>query len=373
MTQWPRQRLGQLISLEYGKSLPEVYRDPTGNFIVAGSNGPQGFHSQALVKAPGIVIGRKGSAGQINWYDKDFWPIDTTYYVAPKTVFNYRWLFYCLSTVHLPDLATATGVPGLNRNDVYEIELVVPPLTEQERLVRILDEAEALRRLRTEADERTNQVRLALFSEMFGDPLGDGIRWPICSLEEICGPGGIKAGPFGSSLKKDSYTARGPRVYGQEQVIAGDFQIGDYHISDEKFSEMQTYAVQPGDVLLSLVGTIGRAIVVPKRIEPGIINPRLLRIRPPKETISPEFLVGILTSPSAAKFFANIAGGITMGVLNATLVKDLRIIVPPFDLQQKYSARVAEIRALETAQGGSRERLHNVFQCLLHCAFQGEL
>ena len=120
--EWPRVRLGDVVSLEYGKSLPADVRDPHGKFPVAGSNGPLGKHTSAFVSSPGIVVGRKGSAGKVIWYEEDFWPIDTTYYVVPKIPVDMRWTYFMLSRLQLHRLATTTGVPGLNRNDVYKLD-----------------------------------------------------------------------------------------------------------------------------------------------------------------------------------------------------------------------------------------------------------
>lgn len=119
---------------------------------------------------------------------------------------------------------------AFNLEALSSLPVPIPTLIEQERIVRILDEAEILRQLRTTVDERTKHLKKSLLEEMFGDPLASESKWPVRSLGELCGSGGIKAGPFGSSLKKDCYTESGPRVYGQEQVIAGDFEVGDYHI-----------------------------------------------------------------------------------------------------------------------------------------------
>ena len=66
------------------------------------------------------------------------------------------------------------------------------------------------------------------------------------------------AGPFGSSLTKDKYSSSGYKIYGQEQVIADDFGIGDYYIPEKLFAELQRYEVLTGDVLVSCVGTFGK-------------------------------------------------------------------------------------------------------------------
>lgn len=177
MTNWPRRPLGEVLSLEYGRSLPARERDPSGIFLVAGSNGPDGSHSSAIVSSPGIVVGRKGAAGQIYWYETDFWPIDTTYFVVPKLCLDLRWAYYLLSNLRLWRLALATGVPGLNREDVYKLEISVPPIAEQRRIVKILDQAGRLRRIRSDADTKSERILPALFLKMFGDPATNPMGW----------------------------------------------------------------------------------------------------------------------------------------------------------------------------------------------------
>ena len=91
----------------------------------------------------------------------------------------------------------------------------------------------------------------------------------------------IKAGPFGSALKKSSYVKSGYKIYGQEQVISGNWETGDYYISEEKFNELISCRVKPYDILISLVGTVGKVLILPKGISDGIINPRLIKITQP--------------------------------------------------------------------------------------------
>lgn len=90
-----------------------------GTVPVYGSNGVVGYHSESRVSGPSIVVGRKGSIGRTVWVDGDFWPIDTTYYVKQKTGHSLRWLYNLLATRSMERLNTATGVPGLNRDDAY--------------------------------------------------------------------------------------------------------------------------------------------------------------------------------------------------------------------------------------------------------------
>lgn len=309
----------------------------------------------------------------IGYGSTEFHVLRSKKYVMPEWVFA----FVRQPAFREQAKASFTGTAGQQRvptDFLKQTLLPVPPMQEQERIVRILDEADQLRRLRAEADRHTGGLIPAMFYEMFSGAIANRLSYPRHSLEEVCiSPAGIKAGPFGSSLKKESYTNQGPRVYGQEQIIAGDFSIGDYHISKEKFDEMRAYSVSPGDVLISLVGTFGKVAVVPEHVEPGIINPRLIRIRVNQRMILPMFLKHFLELNETQTQLQSLARGQTMGVLNATLLRELTVPVPSLEQQNAFAARVAEIRGIGAEQTASRRRLDDLFQSLLHRAFQGEL
>ena len=161
----------------------------------------------------------------------------------------------------------------------------------------------------------------------------------------------VKAGPFGSSLKKEFYTRDGFKIYGQEQVISGDPHFGNYFINKEKFEELKSCSVKPGDILISLVGTIGRVLIIPKNARPGIINPRLLRISVAKDKVYELFLKYYLEDNSTKHKLLSWAQGGTMGVLNAEMLKNLSVPIPPL-LEQKKIARILSTwdKAIETVE-----------------------
>ena len=126
---WQVKPLEDCIDLAYGKSLKADARNP-GNVPVFGSNGPIGWHDQRLVEGPGIVVGRKGNPGTVSWCQSDFFPIDTTFYVVPKSGhLNLHFLFYALTDQGLPAIAADSAVPGLNRNLAYMNHQLVPDET----------------------------------------------------------------------------------------------------------------------------------------------------------------------------------------------------------------------------------------------------
>ncbi len=137
---WEKKRLGEVCEFEYGSGLPE--QDRLGGPVpVFGSNGVVGYHNVPITKGPTVVIGRKGSIGQVNYSEVPCWPIDTTYYIdASKTNHDLIWLYWLLRWLHLDSLNKATGVPGLNREDAYKLIVPLPSIPVQRNIATQLKE-----------------------------------------------------------------------------------------------------------------------------------------------------------------------------------------------------------------------------------------
>jgi type I restriction enzyme S subunit len=149
------------------------------------------------------------------------------------------------------------------------------------------------------------------------------------------------AGPYGSSLTKAMYTLSGIKVYGQQQVISNDLTQGDYYISEEKFRYMQRYEVQPGEILISVMGTIGRVAVVPETVERGIINPRLVKYQLDHELVMPEFIRQTLLSDALQSKMRLEAQGSTMDGLNMNILGALPCAFPSIPEQGEIIWEVA--------------------------------
>ena len=168
---------------------------------------------------------------------------------------------------------------------------------------------------------------------------------PIASLGDGKVPP-VKAGPFGSSITKDQYVPAGYKVYGQEQVIRGDYLYGDYFISARKYRELESCAVRPGDILLSLVGTLGKLLEIPDEAPQGVINPRLLRLSLDRQRILPRFLKYLFESEGVQARLERQAQGGTMGVLNAGVLRRFSIALPPLNEQRAIATALSDVDAL---------------------------
>jgi type I restriction enzyme, S subunit len=134
---WPLSRLGDVVEVKYGKGLPQPKRTG-GHVSVYGSNGIVGQHDVAITHGPTIIVGRKGSSGAVNFSQTPCWPIDTTYYIDDPGPYAIEFLDYLLRSLGLTELDRSTAIPGLNREQLYDIEVPVPPLAEQAAIVEVL-------------------------------------------------------------------------------------------------------------------------------------------------------------------------------------------------------------------------------------------
>lgn len=157
---WTNVSLGDIITLEYGKSLPKNSRQD-GNYSIFGSNGIIGHHNDFSVEGPVIIIGRKGSVGSVHLSNENCWPIDTTYYIKPTFSLNFKFTFFLLESLNLSQLDKSTTIPGLNRDNVYEQIIDLPPLNEQDRIVLKLEEIlSSLEKSKEQLENSLNQLGL---------------------------------------------------------------------------------------------------------------------------------------------------------------------------------------------------------------------
>ncbi len=214
-----------------------------------------------------------------------------------------------------------------------------------------------------------NQVNLPTL------PLG----WSWSNFLELASdkPHALKAGPFGSALKKEFYVADGYKIYGQEQVIRNNPYYGDYYINSEKFNELKSCAVEPEDILVSLVGTVGKVLVLPHDIQPGIINPRLVKLSLERKVVFSQYIKKYLESSTTRKYFSMFSHGGTMDILNLKILKSLPIPLPPLNEQRRIVSAIEQLTArsnkARTALADIPKLIEQFRQSVLAAAFRGDL
>ncbi|WP_372522112.1 restriction endonuclease subunit S [Sulfuricaulis sp.] len=160
-------QLGDFVQFAYGKGLPARDRKP-GLVPVFGSAGCVDTHDVALVKGPGVIVGRKGTVGAVHWSDSDFYPIDTTYYVLPKdTHLRLRYVYYLLKTLPLPSMNTDVAVPGLNRTNALSLKVAIATPSTQDRIIDTLNAYDDLIENNRRRIQLLEQAARLLYQEWF--------------------------------------------------------------------------------------------------------------------------------------------------------------------------------------------------------------
>ena len=366
-------QLGEICDFTYGDALKEETRRP-GKVPVFGSNGIVGRHDKALTNGATIIIGRKGSIGEINWSDGPCYPIDTTYFVeTTKQPCDLKWLYYALLQLDLTRLNKSAAVPGLNRDDAYEQHVVFPPLPEQRRITEQLEQADRLRRTRRYALELSDTFLPAAFLQLFG---ANGDKFPPSTVEELAAdkPHAIRTGPFGSQLLHSEFTDSGIAVLGIDNAVNNRFAWDQRRfITPEKYGQLMRYTVFPGDVLITIMGTCARCAIVPDDIPTAINTKHLCCITLDQKRCLPIYLHGAFLHHPFVRHQLNVATkGAIMEGLNMEIIKELRIPVPPPALQGNFAGLVAHHEHLRAVQRESLRQADHLFQSLLHQAFNRE-
>lgn len=168
---WFIKKLGELIELKYGKAIHKHERKLDGKYPIYGANGELGRTDKYLIDDNAIIIGRKGSVGELTLVSGKFWPSDVTYYVLGNDKVDVNFLYYLLKQINLKRLAKGVK-PGINRNKVYDLEVLIPSLQEQRKVVFKLEKILAKIKhaqeiqigLRDELDNLTNSILNKAFS-----------------------------------------------------------------------------------------------------------------------------------------------------------------------------------------------------------------
>ena len=177
-TYWEVKRIKYVCKIKYGCGLKEEERND-GDIDVYGSNGPIGKHDVPLTTSETIIIGRKGSIGELNYSFKPCFPIDTTYYLDKvHAKANLKWLFYCFACLGLKERNQDCAVPGLSLDTVNSMKIPIPPIEEQEIIAVFLDkknsEIENLKDKVIRQIEKLNEYRATIISNTVTGKVGVG-------------------------------------------------------------------------------------------------------------------------------------------------------------------------------------------------------
>jgi len=278
---------------------------------------------------------------------------------------------------------------NLNTGIINPTKIPFPPTkAEQEAIAKALSDADALIESLEQLIAKKRLIKQGAMQELltgkkrlFGFQKHKGFTqcelglipkdWHCMQLPTLTIPStsSIKIGPFGSALKKEYLTKDGFKVYGQENVYAKNMNTGDRFINSEHFKKLRSCEIKTGDFLISMMGTVGKCLIVPAEIKDGIMDSHLLRLRLDSEKLCPDYLAQLFETKIIFDQVKQLSVGGIMEGLSSKIIRSLNLPVPTVNEQVAIAQILidmdTEIDALETKLSKARAIKQGMMQELL--------
>ncbi len=259
------------------------------------------------------------------------------------------------------------GQPNVNGAEYSSLVLPVPAPREQRRIVELLEQADALRHQRTEADTLAARILPALFRKMFGEPVANPFKWPIAKGAQIFGNVRYGVGtppPFAPS--------------GIPFLRAGNIDHGRFvpknlvYFDEADAHSIERSRVKAGEVIIVRRGAYtGDCAVVPSEFDGAFVGYDLICTA--NSTTEPEWFTAAFLYPTVWQQIETLRSRAAQQGLNKQQIEEFALPYPPKKLQEQFAQRVRDARRIEAEAEGSRATLNTLFQTMLHRAFTGEL
>lgn len=372
---WEIKKLGDVCDIINGKNQKAV-EDKNGPYPIYGSGGIMGYASEYLCRENTTIIGRKGSINNPLYVEEKFWNVDTAFGFQSKENYIPKLLFYFCKSFDFSTHNKGTTIPSLVKSDLLEIAIPVPPLEEQKRIVKILDEKFA----QLETIKANAQTNLQNAKDLFQSQLAKAFSnttWEKKRLETISK---IKSG---FAFKGSAF-----KTTGEYQVLRLGNVKQNYLRIDEKAvfvsgistSDLLKAKANIGDLIVTQTGTKGKrdygfvAIVDRDNL---LLNQRLAAITTAECLYNRYLLYYSYTESFKDQFFANEGGTVGQGNIGLTDIKEIEVPLPPLPEQKRIvkeldtlSEKVRQLQEIYTKQIANCDELK---QSLLQKAFEGEL
>jgi len=384
---WRDCSLGDVLTLQRGFDLPNGSRR-AGKVPVVSSAGITGVHDEAKVSAPGVVIGRYGTLGEVHYVQEDFWPLNTTLWVKDFKGNYPHFCAYMLETIGIAETSGSAAVPGVNRNVLHGLPVRLPPLETQRRLASILGAYDDLIEVNRRRIAVLEEMARGLFEEWFVRfrfPGHEAV--PILDTPDGPMPEGWKQATVseafellrGRSYRSAELADEGGMPFVNLKCMDRD---GGFRVSGlKRFTGdfKPHHAVVRGDIVLAVTDMtqerriIGRAARIPLLDEPeAVISMDLVKVRP-REGIDRSFLYCWLRYSDFGIRAAQHANGANVLHLSPKAIVDLPFVLPPSNSQVEFGRMVEPFFAQTEVLAVAERRLSASRDLLLPRLISGQL
>jgi type I restriction enzyme S subunit len=347
-----------------------MHRNGKGLYPAYGANGEKARTDKFLCDEPSIIVGRKGSAGELTLTENRFWPLDVSYYVAfDRKHYDLRFIYYLLKRLNLPRLAKGVK-PGLNRNEAYALPVSVPLLPEQRRVAGVLDEGfKAISSAEANTQGSLESARRVFYSQLDAVFRQRSPQWPISTLGSAYD---VRDGTHDSpSYHKSGF----PLITSKNLTTSGLSFHGAKLISKRDYDAInKRSAVHRGDVLLAMIGTIGNPTIVDVEPTFAIKNVALIKINDRQDS---RFLRYALSTSATRERMSSEAKGTTQRFVGLGYLRMFPIPTPQPHEQRLVADSLDQlqnaIEALIRIYKSKLAALTELRQSLLYATFNGQL
>ncbi|NFO15624.1 restriction endonuclease subunit S [Clostridium botulinum] len=335
------------------------------------------------IKRGDILLTIVGTVGRCAVYERDgkvVFQRSVAVIKPKKEIVNSRYLMYKLisMTNYFEKEARGVAQKGIYLKQLANIDINLPNLLIQEKMVKILDSAKLLINKRKEQIKMLDELVKSQFIEMFGDPINNPMKWEVKKMKDIST--NIMSGntPKGG---EQVYVESGIMFLRSQNVWKNKLLLDDVaYIDEETHSKMKKSSLKHKDILMTKTGRIntensslGRAAIFLGEDDSANVNGHVYLIRL-KEEILNEFVLFILTSKEYRGYIRSVCvGGIDKRQLNKEHIEDFPIIFPPIEQQEKFVTYVKQVDKLKFEMQNSLKELEDNFNSLMQRAFKGEL
>lgn len=318
-----------------------------GDVPVVASSSIKAFHNVAKVKGPGVVTGRSGTLGIVQYVEQDYWPLNTSLYVKDFKGNCPRFCYYFLQMMHLENFNAGAGVPTLNQNHLHKLKIRVPSTyQEQEEIASILSNYDTLIDINTKRIKHLEESARELYKEWFvrmrfpgheqtkfvkGIPDG----WAIKEIKELVSTQyGLTATAHTEKGNDDAYYLR------ITDIVANniDWSKVPYCVVDEDI--LRKYKVLPGDILVARTGaTVGYATQVQKIPFDAVFASYLIRLKA-KDRLHISYIGMSVVSDTFRDYIQSIATGAAQPMANPHLMTSFKLLLPNDSLLVMFNEKM---------------------------------
>ncbi|EPY6470571.1 restriction endonuclease subunit S [Clostridium sporogenes] len=266
---------------------------------------------------------------------------------------------------------------NIGKEQILNIKVPIITYKNQQKIVEVLDRAQSLIDKRKAQIEALDELVKSRFIKMCANGSSDYENWEKLKIEDMAEQkkGSMRTGPFGSSLLHSEFVDEGIFVLGIDNAVENHFTWNKMrYITNGKYERLRNYTVYPGDVIITIMGTVGRSAVIPDDFPKAINTKHLACITLNKLIANPYFISYCIHGhPYVINQLKNESKGAIMDGLNLTIIRSIKIPLPPIEVQESFVHFMNQVDKLKFEMEKSLKELEDNFNSLMQKAFKGEL